>query len=133
MSDNSNTEGKKNWLEWGVFGLSLLLVSAVFVYLVYNVLTNEPNPPDLHVEGKHEPSSNSHNRYQVILYNSGGETAERVRIELSLVREGNVLEKAELEIEFAPQDSERRGWVEFTEDITTTDTIKAKIVSYIKP
>jgi uncharacterized protein (TIGR02588 family) len=133
VSDQHNKSEKKNWLEWGVFGVSLVLVTAVFGYLVYKVVTHVSTPPDLHVEGKHEPSKRSPNRYLVTLYNTGGETATHVHIEITLERDSITLEKAELEIQFAPQDSERKGWVEFTENIDPTDTIKAKIVSYNKP
>jgi uncharacterized protein (TIGR02588 family) len=137
MNKNTEKQGKgrkkKNWLEWSVFGVSLLLVLAVLGYLSYMVITHVPSPPDLYVEGKHEPSNKAPNRYQIKLFNKGGETAEHVLIELTLERDATAVEKAKLEIQFAPQNSERVGWVEFTENITPTDIIKARVVSYNKP
>lgn len=130
--DEQNID-RKNWLEWAVFSISLVLVLSVLGYLGYQAYTKKPSTPDLYVESWPDPSAHAPYRYRVLLRNSGGTTAEEVLLELALVKGNETLEKAELHIAFAPQESKREGWVIFSSDPKNADTLVARVVSYKKP
>ena len=136
--DNQNEQSKqqgdkRNWLEWAVFGLSLLLVLTILAYLVYKTSIHETSSPDLYITYKHDPSPNSPFRYHVAVHNNGGETAEGVKIELALWQGGKEMEKSAMEIPFSPQKSMREGWVSFSEDPEKADSVVARVVSYKRP
>ena len=116
-----------------MFYISLLLILSILGYLVYNVYTYKPSPPDLLVTYQHDPSEFAPYRYHVRVTNQGGETAEEVNIELVLEKAGQELEAAELQIPFSPRESEREGWVNFKTDPATADTVIARVMSYKKP
>lgn len=135
-NDNSNgSKGKdqKNALEWVVFGLSLVLVMGVLGYWGYQVYADKPAPPDLYVEKWPAPSRLSPHRYHVLIHNKGGQTAENVKVEVALQQDGKDIEKAQLDIAFAPQESKREGWVNFDADPAEADSVVARVVSYKKP
>ena len=124
---------KKNWLEWTVFSFSLLLVLSILAYLGYQVYTQKPTDPEIYVEGNPDPTDHTPNRYHVTIRNKGGTTAEEVKVEIVLHKGGTELDKAELEIPFAPRESKREGWVVFSENVSEADSIAARVVSYKKP
>ncbi|GAB3200039.1 uncharacterized protein (TIGR02588 family) [Pontibacter aydingkolensis] len=131
--EGNQHEEKKNWLEWTVFGISLLLVLAILGYLGYQTYTRKPSTPDLIVQSWPDPTNNSPNRYHIQLKNKGGTTAETVIIELALMKGGKEVEKAQLQIDFAPQESKREGWVGFRSNPGEADTLISRVVSYKKP
>ncbi|MBF9254444.1 hypothetical protein I2I11_14160 [Pontibacter sp. 172403-2] len=134
QSEQDNQQGdQKNWLEWAVFGLSLLLVLTILVYLGYKTYTQKPATPDLYVEYQPDPSPHSPFRYHVSVHNTGGKTAEVVQVEMVLWQGGEEMEKAEMQIDFAPQKSKREGWVLFSKDPALADSVVARVVSYKQP
>lgn len=116
-----------------MFGVSLVLVLAILVYLSYMTYTHEPSSPDLTVAYYHDPSANAPRRYRVVVENKGGETAEEILVELILESGGAEVESAELSIAFSPKESKREGWVNFKEDPASADTLVARVVSYKRP
>lgn len=128
-----NSALEKNRLEWAVFILGLLLTLGILGYLTYQSLTYTIGTPQLVLDYSHEPGTYEPNRYRVVLRNTGHETAEAVTIELALRRNGQVLERAELDIDFCPRESQREGWMSFSTTPLPTDTIQARVVSYEKP
>lgn len=133
LEEDNQHEEKKNWLEWSVFALSIVLVLGVLGYLVYQAYNHKASTPDLYVQIWSEPSANAPNRYHILLENKGGTTAEEVTVELVLMKDGEEMEKAQLQIPFAPQESKREGWVNFTKDPAKADTVSSRVVSYKKP
>lgn len=126
-------EDKKSWLEWVVFAISLLLVAGILAYWGYQTYTDVPSSPDIYVEKKADPSPYNPHRYHVVIHNKGGETAETVIVEVALQQDGKDLEKAELEVAFAPKESKREGWVNFNADPASADSVVTRVVSYKKP
>ncbi len=124
----------KNALEWSVFGISLLLIAGLLAYLTYQAIHAEATvSPDIRVEHQRDPSRYNPNRYQVTIYNHGTETAETVQVEFALLRDGQELETADLEIPFLPKASKREGWVNFKTDPAAADSVVARVVSYKRP
>ncbi|MBX0332259.1 hypothetical protein K3G39_03330 [Pontibacter sp. HSC-14F20] len=133
QSNRAGDDDDKNALEWMVFGISLLLVLAILVYLSYMAYTHKSSTPDLTVAYFHDPSASAPYRYRVVVHNKGGETAEEVQVELSTESGGKEVEKAGLSIAFSPKESKREGWVNFKDDPASADTLLARVVSYKRP
>ena len=49
MTKRGSGKVEKNWLEWVVFGVGLLLVVSTLAYLVYDGATSADGPPDIEV------------------------------------------------------------------------------------
>lgn len=133
QSNRAGDDDDKNRLEWTVFGISLMLVLAILLYLSYKAYVHQPSTPDLLVEYFHDPSANAPQHYRVVVENKGGETAEEVQVEVIIEREGAEVERAELRIAFSPKESKREGWVILKEKPMKSDTLVARIVSYKRP
>src|SRR5690606_28093111 len=131
--EKEHPEDKKNILEWIIFSLSLLLISGIFGYLIYQSVIYEPGSPDLVVTFKSDPSPNSPYRFHVSVENKGQETAEEVNIELVLKKGGQELEMATLQIPYSPKESTREGWLNFSKNPAMADTLYSRVVSYKKP
>lgn len=125
-------QDKKNWFEWAVFGVGLVLVLGILGYLVYKTATHVAGPPALFVEYSPEPGTYEPYRYRVKLHNKGHETAEAIVVELSLVSAGKEPERTELSFAYCPKESTQEGWVSFSRRPTGGDTIQTRIVSYGK-
>lgn len=130
---NNKAADQKNWLEWLVFGISLLLLLSVLGYLVYQVINYKPQDPEIYAKGVPDPSELAPHRYKVTIHNKGGTTAEEVVVEFTLYKDGESAEESDLTIPFSPKDSERTGWVIFRTDPVAADSVVARIVSYKKP
>ncbi|MGL5921864.1 hypothetical protein [Chroococcidiopsis sp.] len=124
---------EKNWLEWIVFVISLILVLFTLGYIVYDGATLGDTPPNIELQlGQPQPQSD---RFivPVTAKNRGDETAETVQIEVTLNSDGREEETAEFEIAFLPRHSTRRGWVTFQTDPRTAEQIKARVLGFEKP
>jgi uncharacterized protein (TIGR02588 family) len=106
----------KNWLEWTVFAVSLVLVVATLGYLTWEAVADTGGPPDVVVElGSPRPSSAGF-MVPVEVRNRGKGTAEDVRVTVVLERAGARSESAELEVAYLPRESRRSGYVTFAGD-----------------
>lgn len=124
---------EKNWLEWIVFVISLILVLFTLGYIVYDGATLGETPPNIELQlGQPQPQSD---RFivPVTATNRGDETAETVQIEVTLNSDGREEETAEFEIAFLPRHSTRRGWVTFQTDPRTVEQIEARVLGFEKP
>jgi len=127
------TGDEKNLLEWTVFFLSLLLITGILGYLVYQTVIYQPGSPDLDITYVHDPSPHAPYRYFIRVKNHGNETAEEVQVEMVLEQDGKEIEVATMAIPYSPKQSVREGWVLFSKDPAAADTIYARVVSYKKP
>lgn len=130
---SNNQEFKKNKLEWSVFGVSTLLLLGLISYLCYEAFTHQPSPPDLEVNYSKDSSKRNAFAYKILLQNHGEETAEDVMIEACMMRSDSVIERSELQIAFSPKRSKREGWINFSIDPATADSIHVKVMSYKEP
>jgi uncharacterized protein (TIGR02588 family) len=124
---------EKNWFEWVIFGVGLVLVLATLGYLAYDAATITEAPPTLEARAG-EPVERPHNFIvPVTLINHGDQTAEGVLVEVVLESGGQEKERGELTIAFLPRRSTREGWVAFQTDPRTVEHIKARVMGYEKP
>ncbi|WP_266206081.1 hypothetical protein [Pontibacter kalidii] len=130
---SDDIKDRKNWFEWVVFSLGLLLMLSIIGYLVYQTYHQKYNSPDLVAESFADPSEHAPYRYRIVLHNKGGETAEEVKLEVEVLTGAKAVETADLDFPYAPRESMREGWVIFEEDPTAADTVVVKVVSYKKP
>jgi uncharacterized protein (TIGR02588 family) len=124
---------EKNWLEWIVFTLSLVLVVFTLGYIVYDGATVGETPPNIELQlGQPQPQSD---RFivPVTATNRGDETAETVQIEVILTNGGQEEETSQFEIAFLPRHSTRRGWVTFQTDPRTVEQMQARVLGFEKP
>lgn len=128
-----NKHEEKNPLEWVVFGISLLLVTGLLIYLTIQAVTYESTPPDLSVTFIPDPSPNAPFQHVIKIKNDGHQTASEVLVEISIQNSGNKVETATLKIPFVPQQSEAEGWVSFSVDPELADSMTGRVVSYNKP
>ena len=124
---------EKNWLEWIVFAVSLVLVMSTLGYLVYDAATLGEAPPSIEFQlGTPQPRLNNF-LVPVSVTNRGDETAEGVHIEVVLESGGKELESADFEIAFLPRHSTREGWVTFQVDPRTVEQMNARVLGFEKP
>jgi uncharacterized protein (TIGR02588 family) len=122
---------QKNWLEWAVFALSALLITALISFLVYESATIGDAPPDVHVEiGTAEPRA-GYFAVPIEVMNKGDHTAEGVQIEVVL-KGGGEEETGEFEIAFLPRRGSREAWVTFKSD-PQNGSLEARVLGYEKP
>ncbi|MGI8734539.1 MAG: hypothetical protein ACR2LM_14695 [Pyrinomonadaceae bacterium] len=123
---------KKNWLEWFVFALGLILVSATLSYLIYAGASMGHEPPSIEVLLGTPEKQQFNFIVPVTVLNHGDETAEGVSIEVVMETGGEVKARGELEVAFLPRHATREGWVTFEQDPRTSQ-LKARVLGYQKP
>jgi uncharacterized protein (TIGR02588 family) len=123
---------QKNWLEWSVFAVGLLLVASVVAYLAYDAATLGDSPPRMQVQlGAPEQRDGAY-AVPVSVTNHGDQTAEGVLVEVVLER-GQEQEQTQFEIAFVPRGSTRRGWVMFQTDPRSADQVTGQVLGFELP
>ena len=124
---------EKNWLEWVVFGVGLVLVVSTLAYLVYDGATAAGTPPDVEVRLGEPRRGGRGFLVPVTVVNRGGETAEGVTVEVVLEGAGSPEpERSEFTVAFLPRGGAREGWVVFRSD-PRAGTLTARAHGYEKP
>lgn len=124
---------KKNWLEWIVFAVSLVLVAGTLAYLIWDGATKSEQPPFVAVELGATIQEGDRYIIPVTLRNEGGQAAKAVTVEVALMVDGQELEKGQIQVDYLPRSSSRRGRVVFTEDPATADEIQTHVLGYELP
>ncbi|HEX2218135.1 MAG TPA: hypothetical protein VHG35_04980 [Gemmatimonadales bacterium] len=110
------SKAEKNWLEWTVFGVGLVLVLATLGYLVRESLVTHDGPPEVIARlGAPRPSAGGY-LVPVEVSNVGQATAEDVRVRVFLDLPDGAREEAEFDVAFLPRGSLRKGWASFRND-----------------
>ena len=124
---------EKNWLEWVVFGVGLLLVVSTLAYLVYDGATSADAPPDVEVRLGEPRQGGAGFLVPVTVYNRGGQTAGGVSVEVVLEGAGGgEPERGEFTVAFLPRGGRREGWVVFRSD-PRAGKLEARAHGYEKP
>lgn len=123
---------QKNWFEWMVFAVGLVLVVLTLGYLTYEGATMGSEPPSLEVR-LGAPEQRAHNFIvPVTVKNHGDQTAGGIHIEVLMESGGEEKARGELDIPFLPRHATREGWVTFDEDPRGAQ-LKARVLGYEKP
>ena len=124
---------QKNWLEWSVFAVGLVLVLGTLGYLSYDALTMGSEPPVIEI--RLEPAVERAGNYiiPVSIKNNGDQTAEGIHVEVQLIQQGRELERSEFVVAFLPRKATREGWVTFKTNPATAEQITARVLGYEKP
>lgn len=133
MTKKARGRVEKNWLEWVVFGVGLVLVASTLTYLVYDGATAADTPPDVEVKlGEPRPGGAGF-LVPVTVSNRGGQTAEGVSVEVVLEAAGSPEpERSEFTVAFLPRGGTREGWVSFRAD-PRAGRLSARARGYEKP
>jgi len=127
---------KKNWLEWSVFAVGLVLVVGTLGYLAYDAITQGSDPARIEVKlGSPREVSTSAAKYYVVpvsAHNKGDHTAEAVVIEVVLEKDGKEVETSQFELSFVPRRSQAEGQVVFSKDPRAA-SLKPRVVGYEEP
>lgn len=112
----------KNWLEWSVFFVGLVLTLTLLGYLTFLGLRRGEQPPVFRVTVQSPTEVPDGFRFQVDVYNQGDITAQSVQVEVE-----NQGEKARFQIDFVPEHSSAKGWVVFS---NKPDHPKGRVVGF---
>ncbi len=126
------TRIQKNWLEWAVFGVGLILVLVVLGYLFYSGLSMGNEPPNIEVRLGTPQQKQFNYVVPVTVVNHGDETAASLRVEVVMRSNGEEQARGELDIPFLPRHATREGWVTFEQDPRASQ-LKARVLGYQKP
>lgn len=123
---------RKNWLEWSVFGVGLVLVTCTLGFLIYDGATSRDEPPQLSVELGTPEKRGEHFVVPLTVKNTGGQTAEGVTVEVTLESDGGRAERGEFSVAFLPRGGKREGFVTFRAD-PRSGRLVPRVLGYEKP
>ena len=123
---------QKNWLEWLVFVIGLVLIACVFAFLVYDALTLGDAPPAMVVQVGQVDLQGQHMVVPVAVTNQGDQPAQGVVVEV--IYEGeHEPQQAQFEIAFLPRSATGEGWASFETSSGVIGQFKARVIGYQKP
>jgi uncharacterized protein (TIGR02588 family) len=124
---------QKNWLEWSVFGVGLVLVACTLGFLVYDGASSSGDePPSVRVTLGPPAQRGGRFVVPVTVTNDGGQTAEGVTVEVALERDGAEPERGEFAVAFLPRGGTREGFVTFGTDPRSARLVP-RVLGYEKP
>ena len=129
---NPSLAPQKNWIEWIVFGLSLILVAGVLGFLLFTSVTLGDSPPDLKIHLSPAQPEGKYFRVPVKIKNNGDQTAEGVQVEVVFNQGKPTEETATFTAAFLPRHSSREGAAIFKTD-PRKGVLKARVLGYEKP
>lgn len=129
--ETDNTTKKKNFLEWSVFGLSLLIVLFVIGTLVHQALTVGDEPARLSVTPGDPLVGHGQIRLPLRLENHGDLPAIAVQVEVTGTLAGKELTSS-AHFDYIPHRATRAGWVSFPGDRIPAD-LSARVLGYAEP
>jgi uncharacterized protein (TIGR02588 family) len=131
----TTTVSHKNWLEWTVFAVGLLLLLGTVGYLAGQALTRGRSPAVLSITlgepQAHPDATPPHFVVPVTVRNDGARTAAEVDVEVLLAR-GDQVERRELTFEYVPRGSSRSGAVTFEVE-PDPGSLAARVLTFLDP
>ncbi len=123
---------QKNWLEWTVFAIGLVLVASVLGFLVYDAVTLGDAPPMMAIEIGQPEQQGQHIIVPVAVTNQGDQPAEGVVVEVTYEGEQEP-QQSQFEIAFLPRSATGEGWASFQTESGASGEFKARVIGYQKP
>ncbi len=121
-------KNKKNALEWSVLVLSGILVFFTLGFLIYEMIFETQTSPDIVVSHGEIEQKENYLALPVIVTNKGAETAENLRIEITIGM-GSEAEKSQMEFQYLPGQSSTKGWATFGKNKHVKD-IQIHVLGY---
>ncbi|MEN3950933.1 TIGR02588 family protein [Iodidimonas sp. SYSU 1G8] len=118
--------------EWAVALLGLTMVIGVIAYLVTIALTDKDTPPDITLKAVDIRPTSGGYLVRVEALNHGGQAAADVKIDATLKRGEDVIERREISFDFLPTRSKRVGGVIFSQD-PATHGLELQVLSHREP
>ena len=114
-----------------VFGFGLIIILAIFGYLIFQATWKESGPPQLSLTSFPD-SKMANNAFEVHVKNTGKQTAVNASIKVSLFQNGKSVESSTLSFDYIPTHSEVRGWAVFTSKHTPSDSLAVSSLGFIQ-
>lgn len=128
--------GKKknghNWIEKFTFSLGVLVLIALFTYLILQITSKKNAPAQLVITTTVQPQMD-HYSYKVIIENLGEETAEAVNLTMDLYQNGETVVSGTMTINYVPVKSTEIGYIIFHREKKPKDSLVVSSVTYLKP
>lgn len=125
-------KGRKNSLEWSVFGLSVAIIAALAGFIVLDALRGGSSAPQIDVETGPFVARGERFAVPLTVINRGSRTAEGLRVEIALKNENGDVEVAEVTFAFVPRQSRRHAWAFFTQNPRGL-RIEARAIGFAEP
>lgn len=119
-------------VEWAVAALGAALVAGVLATLTYEALTYREGPPSIAVKVDHVDRTESGHVVRFTARNEGPTTAAEVTILGRLTDAGQVVEEAQITLDYVARQSAREAGLIFERDPATA-TLELRATSYRKP
>lgn len=103
-------------LEWVVAAVGLALLLSVLGFLLYDALARITVPPDIAVKARSVTRTGNGYRVSFRASNHGRETAEGVIVQGEIRRDGVLLERSWVRLDYLPAASEKTGGLFFSQD-----------------
>lgn len=123
---------KYNKLELGTFILGIAVLAVLITYLIFQIVQKEEAPPNLKVSHTYQPQMENY-AFKVTTENSGEETAEDVRLKLTLYQDGKEAETGEVSFSFVPVKSKKTAYIVFNKNRKTNDSLIISSRTYSTP
>ena len=119
-------------VEWLIGGISAALVVALLGYLAYRGLATDGRPPEFAVAVEKIDRLGERFHVSVAVSNSGGATAAGVIVRATLGEQGELIETGEIEFDYLPAGSTRRGAFVFANDPASRE-LELSVLGYTDP
>jgi uncharacterized protein (TIGR02588 family) len=119
--------------EWVIGGISAILVITLVAYLAYRGSTADGRPPEFSVNVETIERVGQRFHINVSVTNPGDATAAGVIVRASLGEAGEVIETGEIEFDYLPAGSMRRGAFVFARDPAAPRELELSIMGYTDP
>jgi uncharacterized protein (TIGR02588 family) len=123
---------RKNWLEWVIFAVSLLLVLGTAGVLVLESFSLGKKEADPQMQLGPPTAHDGYFAVPVTVVNRGDGTAESVQLEVLLRLPGGETEKGEFQLQYLPRRATRHAWVTFRHD-PRKGKLEPRVLGYQKP
>lgn len=132
--EDEQQSASRSIAEWVTLAVSSLLVLGLVTLTSYLYLTAPTDPAAMTVHPQLSEVYQSGDRFYVpiAVTNTGGQTAEEVRVRVALTDAAGIAESAEFQVQFLAGGGVGRGVVSFSGD-PRTGRLAAAVVSFLEP
>ena len=125
--------GGRTLAEWVSFGIATTILLTVIGIIIYDWVATPLSAPVLNVQlSSNIQQINGQFQVPFEVTNTGGQTAESVQVLAELLRDGEVVEDGEQQIDFLSAGESEEGAFVFTTDPGTSELV-LRIASYKLP